>query len=432
MSATRIAPRQPPKKRDWNWRSQYVRGLIYQVLALAAIGFVVWFLAHNTLVNMRTRGIQSGFDFLLGPAGFDIGEVLIRYDALDPYWKAFAVGVLNTLRVAIIGIVLTTLIGTLVGIGRFSRNAIVRGLCYGYVELFRNVPVLLQLLMWYLLFTEVLPATYEAWNIAQMFFLSKGGVAIPAPVWGLGQGLAAVGAVIGLFVAYAYRQWARKRFAPVWGLGQGLAAVGAVIGLFVAYAYRQWARKRFEATGNALPTFWPSVVIVIGIAFVGWIAGGAPTAWNMPTQGDVMVEGGMIATPEFLAVLFGLVMYTAAFVAEVVRAGIQSVAHGQVEAASSLGLTRGQSMRLVILPQALRVIIPPMTNQYLKPDQELVAGGGDRLPGRGVDQQHRHQPDRARGREHRDHHARVPDHLAGHQRVHGLVQQACGDQGALR
>jgi general L-amino acid transport system permease protein len=332
MASTRVAPRQPPKKRDWSWRSQYVRGLVYQVVALSAIVFVVWFLAHNTLLNMRTRGIQSGFDFLLGPAGFDIGEVLINYDALDPYWKAFLVGVLNTLRVAIIGIVITTLIGTLVGIGRFARNAIVRGLCYGYVELFRNVPVLLQLLMWYLLFTEVLPATYEAWSIADLFFLSKGGVAIPAPVW---------------------------------GLGQGLAAIGAVVGLVIAYLYRQWARKRFEDTGNALPTVLPSVAIVLVVAFVGWLIGGAPTAWNIPKQAEVMVEGGMIATPEFLAVLFGLVMYTAAFVAEVVRAGIQSVAHGQVEAASSLGLSRGQSMRLVILPQALRVIIPPMTNQYL-------------------------------------------------------------------
>ncbi len=332
MASTSVAPRQPPKKRDWSWRSQYVRGLVYQVVALSAIVFVVWFLAHNTLLNMRTRGIQSGFDFLFGPAGFDIGEMLINYDALDPYWKAFLVGVLNTLRVAIIGIVITTLIGTLVGIGRFARNAIVRGLCYGYVELFRNVPILLQLLMWYLLFTEVLPATYEAWSIADLFFLSKGGVAVPAPVW---------------------------------GLGQGLAVIGAVVGLVVAYLYRQWARKRFEATGNALPTVLPSVAIVLVVSFVGWLLGGAPTAWNIPKQAEVMVEGGMIATPEFLAVLFGLVMYTAAFVAEVVRAGIQSVAHGQVEAASSLGLSRGQSMRLVILPQALRVIIPPMTNQYL-------------------------------------------------------------------
>jgi general L-amino acid transport system permease protein len=165
-----------------------------------------------------------------------------------------------------------------------------------------------------------------------MFFLSKGGVAIPAPVW---------------------------------GAGQGLALIGAVAGLLVAHVYRGWARRRFEQTGEPTATFWPSVLIVFGLAFIGWLMGGAPTAWNMPKQGEVMVEGGMIATPEFLAVLFGLVMYTASFVAEVVRAGIQSVAHGQVEAASSLGLSRGQSMRLVILPQALRVIIPPMTNQYL-------------------------------------------------------------------
>ena len=325
-------PRQPPRKRDWSWRSQAFRGLVYQVLAFAVIGLLVWFLAHNTLENMRARGIQSGFGFLAQPAGFDIGEILIRYESIDPYWKAFLVGVLNTLRVAIVGIVLTTLIGTLVGIGRFSHNALVRGLCYGYVELFRNVPVLLQLLMWYLFLTQVLPATYEAWNVLNLFFLSKGGVAIPAPVW---------------------------------GLGQGLAAVGAVIGLGAAALYRQWATRRFEATGQPLPTFWPSVGIVLGMALLGWVLGGAPTAWNLPRQGDIMVEGGMTATPEFLAVLLGLVFYTAAFVAEVVRAGIAAVPHGQTEAAGSLGLSKGQAMRLVILPQALRVIIPPMTNQYL-------------------------------------------------------------------
>lgn len=332
MAAPAASMRTPPSKRDWSLRSQYVRGLLYQVLALVVIVFVVWFLAHNTLENMRTRGIQSGFGFLLQAAGFDIGETLFNYDALDPYWKAFSIGVLNTLRVAIIGIFLTTLIGTLVGVGRFSRNAIVRGLCYSYVELFRNVPVLLQLLMWYLLFTEVLPASDAAWSVGGLFFLSKGGFAIPAPVW---------------------------------GLGQGLAIIGAVLGFFAAGLFKRWATKRFEKTGQPTATFWPSVALIIGFAFVGWLVGGAPTAWNIPSQSEIMVEGGMTATPEFMAVLLGLVMYTAAFVAEVVRAGIQSVAHGQVEAASSLGLTRGQSMRLVILPQALRVIIPPMTNQYL-------------------------------------------------------------------
>ena len=151
----------PPKKRDWSLRSRAVRGLIYQVVALGLIGLGIWFLAHNTVENMRVRGIQSGFDFLADPAGFDIGELMIPYESIDPYWKAFLVGVLNTLRVAIIGIVLTTILGTLIGIGRFSNNAIVRGLCYGYVELFRNVPVLLQLLVWYLLLTEWLPDPAE-------------------------------------------------------------------------------------------------------------------------------------------------------------------------------------------------------------------------------------------------------------------------------
>src|SRR5262245_1304223 len=139
MSST-VAPKLPPKRRDWSWRSQAFRGLIYQIIAIGLIGFVIWFLAHNTLENMRVRGIQSGFGFLGTPAGFDIGEGLLSYDALDPYWKAFLQGVVNTLRVAIVGIILTTILGTLLGIGRFSHNALVRGICYGYVELFRNVP----------------------------------------------------------------------------------------------------------------------------------------------------------------------------------------------------------------------------------------------------------------------------------------------------
>ena len=138
----------PPTKRDWSLRSRAVRALIYQAVALGLIGLAIWFLVSNTLTNMQARGIQSGFDFLSGPAGFDIGEVVVPYESTDPYWMAFLIGVLNTLRVAIVGIVLTTILGTLLGIGRFSHNALVRGLCYGYVELFRNVPILLQLLMW--------------------------------------------------------------------------------------------------------------------------------------------------------------------------------------------------------------------------------------------------------------------------------------------
>jgi len=258
------------------WRSRTLRAWAYQILALALIAAGAGFLMHNTLVNMRVRGIQSGFDFLTSTAGFDIGESPIPYESTDPYWKAFAVGLLNTLRVAGIGIVATTLLGTLAGVGRFSRNAIVRGLCYGYVELFRNVPVLLQLLMWYILFTQVLPPITEAIQLAPGVFLSKGGMSFPWPVWAAGH-----------------------------------------------------------------------------------------VTLDVPVKGEFIIEGGAALTPEFLALLIGLVVYTGTFVAEVVRAGIDAVPRGQVEAAAALGLSRGQQMRLIILPQALRVIIPPLTNQYL-------------------------------------------------------------------
>ncbi|HTT13701.1 MAG TPA: ABC transporter permease subunit [Burkholderiaceae bacterium] len=331
MSAS-TAGRAPPKRRDWSWRSQAFRGLVFQVVVLALIAAGAWFLVHNTLENMRARGIQSGFNFLIQPAGFDISETLIPYDALDPYWKAFIVGILNTLRVAIIGIVMATILGTLLGVGRFSRNAILRGLCYGYVEAFRNVPVLLQLLMWYLLFTDILPPISEPISIAGLFYVSKAGFSFPIPVW---------------------------------GLGQGLAAAGAALGLLAAWGYRTWSHRRFELTGQPGSLFLIPIVLVLGGALLGWILGGAPTAWSIPAPGGFVMEGGASTTPEFLGVLLGLVFYTSAFIAEVVRAGIQSVAHGQVEAAGSLGLSRGQAMRMVILPQALRVIIPPMTSQYL-------------------------------------------------------------------
>lgn len=327
-----MSNRPPPvKKREWSLRSRAVRGVLYQVAALAVIVFVVWFLAHNTVENMRVRGIQSGFDFLGSPAGFDIGETLMPYESVDPYWKAFLVGLLNTLRVAIIGIVLTTIIGTLLGVGRFSRNALVRGLCYAYVELFRNVPILLQLLMWYLLLTEALPNADAALHIGGVY-LSKGGLAFPAPVWAPGHGWALLGALAG-------------------------------VGASVFYAGR--ARAKFYATGQPPRLLLPSLAFIVLGALIGWAAGGAPSEWRFPEQADAAVVGGGEVTPEFIAVLVGLVLYTSAFVAEVVRAGIQSVPRGQAEASSALGLPRGLQMRLVVLPQALRVIIPPITNQYL-------------------------------------------------------------------
>ena len=326
-----MTPSTPPKKTSWSWRSQAFRGVVYQIVALLAIVLVLWFLARNTMHNMQVRGIQSGFDFLTQPAGFDIGESLYTFDSGEAYWRAFLVGLTNTLRVAIVGIVLTTLLGTAVGVGRFSRNALVRGLCVAYVEFFRNIPVLLQLLMWYLLFTEVLPTAAEALQVGPVF-LSKGGINFPIPVWAAGH---------------------------LWVLA------GLVAGIVATFLYWRWSRLRFERTGKPGSVFWvPLALLVVG-ALVGWLTGGAPSELNTPIKGDFAIENGGALTPEFMAVLLGLTVYTAAFVAEVVRGGIQSVARGQSEAAAALGLSRGQEMRLVMLPQALRVIIPPLTNQYL-------------------------------------------------------------------
>jgi general L-amino acid transport system permease protein len=319
------------KRNKWSWRSRSFRGLTYQILALVLIGLALWFLVHNTLINMRVRGIQSGFDFLGRTAGFDIGESLFPFDSNEPYWRAYLVGLSNTLRVAIVGIVLATVIGTVIGLGRFSRNGLVRGLCSAYVEFFRNIPILLQLLMWYLVLTELLPATYEAWQVGP-FFLSKGGVNFPIPIW------------------HAGHAW---------------AAIGAAAGCVLAWLYRRRTIRKFEETGIVGSLFWVPLAIVLATALIGWLLGGAPTAMNRPFKGDFSIEQGGAVTPEYLALLLGLSVYTAAFIAEVVRAGIQSVSRGQSEAALALGLNQNLEMRLVMLPQALRVIIPPMTNQYL-------------------------------------------------------------------
>jgi general L-amino acid transport system permease protein len=321
-----------PAQSRWTWRSGALRGAAYQAFALALIGVAAWFLVHNTLLNLRAHGIRSGFDFLSAPAGFDIDESLIPYESSDPYWKALAVGVLNTLRVAVLGIAATTVLGVLIGIGRLSRNALLRGLCYGYVEVFRNVPVLLQLIMWYILITETLPPISEAIRLAPGVYLSKSGVSLPWPVW-----------------------------AP----GHAIAAAAALAGLIAAWVYRRRARARFDRTGVPRPIWLPVVALVVGGAVAGWLAGGAPAAFNVPVKGEVVIEGGAALTPEFMSLLIGLVIYTGTFVAEVVRGGIQAVPQGQVEAAAALGLSRWQQLRLIVLPQALRVIIPPLTNQYL-------------------------------------------------------------------
>jgi general L-amino acid transport system permease protein len=322
----------PPPPRRWSWRSQAVRGVVFQLLALALLLVAGGYLLHNTLENMRARGIQSGFDFILQPAGFAIGESIVPFDSAESYGKAYLVGLSNTLRVALAGIVAATLVGTLVGIGRLSRNLLVRSLCGAYVEVLRNIPLLLQLFIWYFVLTELLPPIETALQPLPGLFFSKNGLQFPLPVWNGGH----------------------------WGTLAGLAAGGVA-----AWGWQRRARARFEATGQAVPTFWPGVALLLLCGVAGWLAGGAPSAVDAPERTEINVIGGGAVTPEYLTVLFGLTVYTASYIAEVVRAGIQSVAYGQHEAAAALGLTRGQELRLVQLPQALRVIIPPLTSQYL-------------------------------------------------------------------
>jgi general L-amino acid transport system permease protein len=319
------------KNRTISWRSREGRSVIYQIVAILSAFALIALLVRNTLANMRLRGIQSGYDFLFQPFGFDISETVIEYAHNSSYFVAFAIGMLNTIKVAIIGIALATVVGVLIGIGRFSANYLVKKICYAYVEFFRNVPVYLQLLIWYLVFAEALPDLDGAWNVGH-FYLSKNGISFPWPVWQLGQTLAVVGAGLGL-----------------------------VFGLY----YRRLARAHFDLTGQPRPVVWVALAATLGLSVLGWLAGGAPMEWDLPKVGDFQIEDGGAFSPEFMALLFGLVFYTAAFIAEVVRSGIASVSLGQHEAAASLGLSKSQAMRLVVLPQALRVIIPPLTSQYL-------------------------------------------------------------------
>lgn len=322
-----------------SWHHPKVRAWVYQALALAAVLAVATFLVMNTLHNLAARNIATGFAFLGHQAGFAIGESLIPYQPTDSYGRAILVGLVNTLRVSVAGIVLSTLLGTVLGIARLSRNWLVARLAAAYVELVRNVPLLLQLFFWYALVTQYAPGPRQALHPLPGVFLSNRGLNVPTLA---GDGLDGVG--LGLLLAIV------------------LLLVGA-----------HWWRKRLEgrqATDASGPSAsrkaWLAAVgLLIGLPVLGWLATGAPLRLDTPVLQGFNFSGGLSLSPEFSALLAGLVIYTSAFTAEVVRAGIQAVDNGQWEAAQALGLRRPLALRLVVLPQALRVIIPPMTSQYL-------------------------------------------------------------------
>ncbi|MDO8695343.1 MAG: amino acid ABC transporter permease [Sheuella sp.] len=320
-----------PLARRLNWNDPGVRSIVYQVIALCAVGGVVWFLVHNTLHNLSVRNIASGFDFLSREAGFAIGESLIEYGPANDYQRALTVGLLNTLRVAVVGIIFATLLGTLIGIARLSKNWLIRKIASIYVEVMRNIPLLLQLFFWYAIISETMPGPRQALKPLPGVFLSNRGIKLP---WLQGDGLS----------------WL------LWGI---LLAIVLIIGL------TRWAHKRQEKTGQIFPLWRVSTGLLLVVPALVWLFSGTAISLDMPELKGFNFAGGLTLSPEFAALIIGLVVYTSAFIAEVVRSGIQSVNHGQWEAAGALGLKNSLILRLVVLPQALRVIIPPMTSQYL-------------------------------------------------------------------
>jgi len=314
------------------WQDPDKRGLVYQAVVLVLVLTVGYYLFNNTVRNLARQNIATGFGFLEKEAAFEVGESLIAYSAADTYGRALLVGVLNTIKVSLIGIVLTVLLGTVIGVGRLSTNWLVSRLAAIYIEVLQNIPVLLQLFFWYAIFTEVLPSPRQAISVFSGVFLSNRGLTFGVPA---------------SHPAFTYAFWA-------------LSGVCAA-----CFFLKGWASKRQDRTGRIFPVFKVSIAGAILLpALVFWL-GGSPTEMNVPNLVGFNFKGGVTISPEFTALLLGLVLYTAAFVAEIVRAGIQSVSKGQTEAAMSIGLRPGLILNLVILPQALRVIIPPLTSQML-------------------------------------------------------------------
>jgi len=314
------------------WNNPSIRALFYQLVLVGGVIAVGAYLVHNTLENLARQGIATGFGFLHREAAFEIGESLIEYSPADTYGRALLVGLLNTLCVAGIGVVLATVLGTIMGIARLSTNWLIHKLAAFYVETVRNVPLLLQLIVWWDILRVSAPGPREAWQPLPDVFVSNRGVIFPTPV-----------------------------YHPLYLWMAGALVIAIVAGVFVA----RWAHARQMATGEQFATLTVNAALIIGLPLVVFVIGGMPFELDKPELRGFNFVGGHVISPEFVALLVGLTVYTAAFIAEIVRAGIIAVSWGQSEAAMALGLRRGLVLRLVVLPQALRVIVPPMTSQYL-------------------------------------------------------------------
>jgi general L-amino acid transport system permease protein len=310
-----------------------VRSVVFQLLLCLFVAFLVWVAASNAMENLRRQNIATGLGFWRNLAGFPISQSMIDYsERYSTYGQAFWVGLINTLLVAGVGIVLATLLGFTMGVARLSKNILVSGVARWYVEIVRNLPLLLQLLFWYNAVLKALPSVRDSAQLPFGIFLNNRGMFSPRPD-------------------------PEPAFDFVW--------LSLAVGVAGAIAYRIWARKRQEKTGQQAPVGWVTLGLVIGLPLVVFFLSGRPLTFDYPQATRFTLAGGMVIQPEFLALLFGMTIYTGAFITEVVRAGILAVSHGQTEAAFALGLKPRTTTKLIIIPQAMRVIIPPLTSQYL-------------------------------------------------------------------
>lgn len=314
------------------WNDPKIRSIAVQLIMVLVVGFFAYEIVNNTIANLTKRNISTGFAFLNKSAGFDLIQSLVEFSSESSYGQALIAGFLNTLLVASFGILFATLLGFFAGIMRLSKNWLVAKLATLYVEAIRNVPLLLQMFVWYGAVLKPLPGPKEAINIGDMFFLSNRGFNMPNTIYGDGA-------------------W--------------LGLVGLALGIAGTFFLRRWALKRQAATGQPFPYIITGIAMVLALPVLGLLLAGWPVTFDYPVRGAFNFSGGTTIIPEFMALLLALSIYTGSFIAEIVRAGIQSVSHGQTEAASALGLRNMITTRLVIIPQAMRVIIPPLASQYL-------------------------------------------------------------------
>ena len=330
MASIDTAARAPQRSLSLN--DPFVRGIIYQaVTALIVIGSIAWII-NNTAENLKAQNKTTGFDFLWKTSGFNISFSLFPFDRTSFYWEAFLVGLTNTILVSAIGIVLATILGFTIGIGRLSSNYLVSRLATIYVETIRNIPLLLQLFFWYFAVLKTMPSVRESIALPFDTFINQRGLYVPRPIFD-------------------------DQFAWVW--------LGLAVGLVAWIGIGSWAKRRLERTGQRFPVFIAGLAVTFVAAAAVWVLSGAAVTFDAPVLNRFNFKGGVELPPELVALAFGLTIYTAAFIAETVRAGIESVSHGQTEAARALGLKEGDRLRLVIVPQAMRVIIPPLTSQFL-------------------------------------------------------------------